>query len=875
LCFLLHSMAQFSEHPFESNKLRCVLDPEAAALTLTPFAYLDVHVERAAELRNNDWGAAILPDSLQRADPFVRLSLNDVQVGQDSDVKLGTLNPEWNHHFYPVAVHHPASVLRVEVWDWDLATRSDPIGFVEIPLADVPFDSAIQGHFELRRWSKLVGKAPSRIAEHRRRSDDPLFSMKNGGGAAADGNAYMQCLGTREKRDDDEQGADAGAAFYQGTRTVRAIQRTQLKTDADNQSAGVLTMTLTLRLAESVQVRGADERDANGSFRWSGPHLDQFAAVGPGSCYRVTRSLETWVLQRAELDGSWTTLYQHPGLRKGISVDTCDGRTGILSACEKDGFVVRLPNGQKELFHRQDLAIQLTRSSERWLHSDYSRSNSGTPFVRLRKVTSSQEWYGWCLPSPRFLTMIPQLQNLPDMDLTGLWTDVHDIRDMVVGDLLATIADFIGGLVSWRCWWFSLSALLWFWACILRHDLALPSVPCALAYIILIAPTSAGRTLARSNPSRVQLTAGNFERLKKRGPRDLAIFLNRLLATMPGGVKHGLPGETGDLDAPNQTLFRFAWEHLRGSSARHDQEVELTIRIANISFLRLVASGLLRAFERSIQNVLASHSGISNGAVRMFSSGTTSAVLVTARIRDPPTSHQGLVSSLIDEQARLLARVEQAVQDEIPRLPECFTTATANLEFSGGYARLRRVKFTLDAVKEELQHVDWVRSDVPDGAEPFRTDGMEEARPGFLMVPTGLVPDVVEAKIRAVQQPVSRFNHHLSGAVDQLQRLLLWEDRQRSMRIVAALLVVGVLLHSRLRHILQLLFLVLVAGLGTSALLWNALFFRTLRTCFRATIEYRRSCGRRSLNAVRSWAFFSELTSEALVCGGPAVDLQG
>mmetsp|Transcript_43019 Transcript_43019/g.96889 ORF Transcript_43019/g.96889 Transcript_43019/m.96889 type:complete len:180 (-) Transcript_43019:8-547(-) len=108
-----------------------------------------------------------------------------------------------------------------------------------------------------------------------------------------------------------------------------------------------------------------------------------------------------------------------------------------------------------------------------------------------------------------------------------------------------------------------------------------------------------------------------------------------------------------------------------------------------------------------------------------------------------------------------------------------------------------------------------------------------------------------------------------SGFVDQLQRLFLWEDPQRSLRLVVVLVVTGALLYSRLRYLVQLLLLALVAALGTAALLWNALFFRTLRTCCRATLEHRRSRGRRSLSAVRSWAFFSESPQEAQVSTGP------
>ena len=89
------------------------------------------------------------------SDPYVLLECNFRRM-QSAIVKR-TIKPKWNETFY-IDVTDPGK-LAVSVWDWDMLSRDDFIGQVEIPLHQFR-DGARQ-----QRWYTLAPKPTHKKGE--------------------------------------------------------------------------------------------------------------------------------------------------------------------------------------------------------------------------------------------------------------------------------------------------------------------------------------------------------------------------------------------------------------------------------------------------------------------------------------------------------------------------------------------------------------------------------------------------------------------------------------------------------------------------------------------------------------------------------------
>eukprot|EP00419_Tripos_fusus_P070296 CAMPEP_0172905602 /NCGR_PEP_ID=MMETSP1075-20121228/175001_1 /TAXON_ID=2916 /ORGANISM="Ceratium fusus, Strain PA161109" /LENGTH=537 /DNA_ID=CAMNT_0013762863 /DNA_START=26 /DNA_END=1635 /DNA_ORIENTATION=+ len=76
---------------------------------------------------------------------------------------MTTLNPKWNWSG-ELPVHRPSAVIRVVVLDHDVVGDDDLLGFVELPIADLPIGKFVAGWFTLLPADRLQGTAPERVA---------------------------------------------------------------------------------------------------------------------------------------------------------------------------------------------------------------------------------------------------------------------------------------------------------------------------------------------------------------------------------------------------------------------------------------------------------------------------------------------------------------------------------------------------------------------------------------------------------------------------------------------------------------------------------------------------------------------------------------
>jgi len=138
---------------FHRHRGLAAWNPAAARDHLANYARVEVHVVCARDLPVAD---------LVSSDPYAEIYQNDV-LKRQTHVVPATLNPKWNFSG-ELHVHRPSSVIRVVVMDHDVVGDDDFLGFVEMPLADLPPGRSITGWFTLLPADRLQGTAPERIA---------------------------------------------------------------------------------------------------------------------------------------------------------------------------------------------------------------------------------------------------------------------------------------------------------------------------------------------------------------------------------------------------------------------------------------------------------------------------------------------------------------------------------------------------------------------------------------------------------------------------------------------------------------------------------------------------------------------------------------
>lgn len=272
------------------RKLMCLTAPQRAAIMLEPYAEIKVEVVEARNLFTRPVGfierqLGDIPDA------FVQLYLDDVPLMDKNENYIKTVkqmddyHPKWNETFeVPVVV--PYSVLRLHVYDWDLTSKADPMGFVEINVAELPWDETIDGWFELcfpealqgtntdrteahknRRYedqvveqekvileaAKLLAAAEKSMKEHEKNSTEPLLKAGDGVEAAKErmqkgANARIaRMYKAFQKSTTDVLNAGANVA-----RSASQIIRGEQKEEPPHRNSGEIHVRLTLKAKPDV-----------------------------------------------------------------------------------------------------------------------------------------------------------------------------------------------------------------------------------------------------------------------------------------------------------------------------------------------------------------------------------------------------------------------------------------------------------------------------------------------------------------------------------------------------------------------------------------------------------------------------------------------
>jgi hypothetical protein len=132
--------------------------PDRARDKLKPYSSLELKIVKAKNLIAADFVGA---GALASSDPFVEVFVDDSKKGE-TETRIKTLNPVWNFET-TLEIKHPASVLLLQVMDYDVTTASDMLGFVELPVADLPVGERKTGWFRLHSPKDLIGTAPERL----------------------------------------------------------------------------------------------------------------------------------------------------------------------------------------------------------------------------------------------------------------------------------------------------------------------------------------------------------------------------------------------------------------------------------------------------------------------------------------------------------------------------------------------------------------------------------------------------------------------------------------------------------------------------------------------------------------------------------------
>ncbi|CAK0798951.1 unnamed protein product [Prorocentrum cordatum] len=178
---------------FHDNRWMCLTQPERATLCLGPVARLEVTIVKARNIIPNE--ANGMQRFLAPPQPFVRVYLDDKEV-YEGFRSSNTRNPTF-HDKCEVDATAAKSIVRFHVYDKDIedeeakdvlkgnmtkfsvangksSSLRHSLGFVEICLADMPFDQEISGWLELRFPMHLQGTNRMRYQQHCESREDVL-----------------------------------------------------------------------------------------------------------------------------------------------------------------------------------------------------------------------------------------------------------------------------------------------------------------------------------------------------------------------------------------------------------------------------------------------------------------------------------------------------------------------------------------------------------------------------------------------------------------------------------------------------------------------------------------------------------------------------
>lgn len=147
------------ENNFNEFRKEALDNPLMAQDRLAPYATLTVKIIKARGLMAADYSFF----GSGKSDPYADILLNDVSQKQTKKIS-SNLSPTWNESCV-IDIDRPGSVLQVFVLDHDLIGDDDLLGFVEMPVADLPLGSSVNGWFVLSKPESLGGTAPARLAK--------------------------------------------------------------------------------------------------------------------------------------------------------------------------------------------------------------------------------------------------------------------------------------------------------------------------------------------------------------------------------------------------------------------------------------------------------------------------------------------------------------------------------------------------------------------------------------------------------------------------------------------------------------------------------------------------------------------------------------
>lgn len=184
----------YTKLPFSENRWMCLVQPASATRCLAPLARLEVTIVKARGLIPNEATGAT--KFIQPPQPFVRVYLDDTEVHESRRAKNSS-RPVFNERCM-VDVTAAKSMVRFHVYDKDIEdegardfmkmngmnisvaadSSTNPLqhslGFVEVCVADMPFDEEITGWLELRFPAHLQGTNKKRYKSHCKCREDVL-----------------------------------------------------------------------------------------------------------------------------------------------------------------------------------------------------------------------------------------------------------------------------------------------------------------------------------------------------------------------------------------------------------------------------------------------------------------------------------------------------------------------------------------------------------------------------------------------------------------------------------------------------------------------------------------------------------------------------
>ncbi|KAI5056489.1 hypothetical protein GOP47_0028307 [Adiantum capillus-veneris] len=119
-----------------------ILDESKAAVK-KPVGILQVKILNARKLRK--------ADVMGKSDPYVKISLGDKTLSRKTQVKKGTLNPDWNETYTLVVQDPNTQVLELHVYDWEKVSAHDKLGMQVIPLASLAHEEPKVLTLDLRK----------------------------------------------------------------------------------------------------------------------------------------------------------------------------------------------------------------------------------------------------------------------------------------------------------------------------------------------------------------------------------------------------------------------------------------------------------------------------------------------------------------------------------------------------------------------------------------------------------------------------------------------------------------------------------------------------------------------------------------------------